>query len=36
MTRSTGGLYMTDRVYRSDNRTILLAGMIHVKKKEYA
>jgi hypothetical protein len=30
MTRRTGVLYMTDRVDRRDNRTILLAGMIHV------
>jgi hypothetical protein len=30
-----GGLYMTDRVYRRDNRTIRLASMIHVGEKEY-
>jgi len=30
-----GGLYMTERVYRRDNRTIRLAGMIHVGEKHY-
>jgi hypothetical protein len=30
-----GGLYMTERVYRRDNRTIRLAGMIHVGEKAY-
>lgn len=32
---SPGGLYMTERVYRRDNRTVRLAGMIHVGEKEY-
>ncbi|HEX2770228.1 MAG TPA: hypothetical protein VHN12_13205, partial [Geobacteraceae bacterium] len=35
MRLAPGGLYMTDRVYRRDNRTIRLAGMIHVGEKEY-
>jgi hypothetical protein len=30
-----GGLYMTERVYQRDNRTIRLAGMIHVGEKNY-
>lgn len=30
-----GGLSMIERVYRRDNRTIRLAGMIHVGEKEY-
>ena len=29
------GLHMTERVYRRDNKTIRLAGMIHVGEKEY-
>jgi hypothetical protein len=29
------GLYMADRVYRRDNRTIRLAGMIHMGEKGY-
>lgn len=35
MRLAPGGLYMTDRVYRRDNRTIRLASMIHVGEKEY-
>lgn len=30
-----GGLYMTERVYQRDGRTIRLAGMIHVGEKDY-
>ena len=30
-----GGIYMSERVYRRDNRTIRLAGMIHVGEKGY-
>jgi len=30
-----GGLRMTERVYRRDNRTIRLAAMIHVGNREY-
>ncbi len=30
-----GGLYMTERVYRRADRTIRLAGMIHVGEKNY-
>ncbi|MBI2354423.1 MAG: hypothetical protein HYV06_05245 [Deltaproteobacteria bacterium] len=30
-----GGLSMTERVYRRDNRTIRLAAMIHVGSREY-
>jgi hypothetical protein len=29
------GIYMTERVYRHDNKTIRLVGMIHVGEKEY-
>lgn len=29
------GLYMTEKVYRKDNKTIRLIGMIHVGEKEY-
>jgi hypothetical protein len=35
MRLSPGGLYMTERTYRRDSRTIRLAGMIHVGEKEY-
>jgi hypothetical protein len=35
MRLAPGGLYMTDRVYRRGNRTIRLAGMIHVGEKKY-
>ena len=30
-----GGLYMTDRTYRRDNRTIRLASMVHVGDRKY-
>ena len=30
-----GGLYMTEKIYRRDNRTIRLAGMVHVGEKKY-
>jgi hypothetical protein len=30
-----GGIYMSERVYRRDNRTIRLAGMIHVGERGY-
>jgi hypothetical protein len=35
MRLAPGGLYMTDRVYRRGDRTIRLAGMIHVGEKKY-
>jgi hypothetical protein len=35
MRLSPGGLKMTERVYKRDNRTIRLAAMIHVGSKKY-
>ena len=35
MRLAPGGLYMTERFYRRDNRTIRLAAMIHVGEKAY-
>ena len=35
MRLAPGGLHMTERVYRRDNRTIRLVGMIHLGERQY-